>query len=47
MMMAGMLEACMVVTTDMGVTGDSRRTTRPKYTTKNRIPGREEANTQC
>lgn len=42
MMMAGMLEACMEVTTDMEVTGDSTRTRMPKYTTRNRRPGREE-----
>lgn len=50
MMMAGMLEACMEITTDMGVTGESRRTSKPKYTTRNRKPGREETNTgegQC
>lgn len=45
MMMAGTLEACMEVTTDMGVTGDSTRTSRPKYTTRNRRPGRAETNT--
>ena len=42
MMMAGILEACMDVTTDMGVTGDSARTRRLKYTTRNRRPGRED-----
>lgn len=41
--MAGMLDACMVVTTDRGVTGDSSRTTREKYTARNRSPGREDA----
>ncbi len=29
-MMAGILEACMVVTTDIGITGESRTANRPK-----------------
>lgn len=45
MMMAGMLEACIEVTTDMGMTGDSRRTSKAKYTNRNRRPRREETNT--
>lgn len=41
MMIAGILDACIEVTTAMGVTGDSRRTSRPKYTMTKRTPGRE------
>lgn len=42
MMIAGMLKACMEVTTDIGVTGDRSRTSRLKYITMNRRPAREE-----
>lgn len=41
MMIAGMLKACKEVTTDIGVTGDSSRTSRIKYITMNRRPARE------
>lgn len=44
MMIAGMLEACMAMTTDMGVTGESSRATRPKYTPRNRTPRGEDNN---
>lgn len=47
MIMAGTLEACMVVTTDMGVTGDSSSNTREKYTTRNRRPGNEDTLLDC
>lgn len=36
--MVGMLEACMEVTTETGMTGDRRRPSRPKYTTKRKKP---------
>lgn len=36
--MVGMLEACMEVTTETGMTGDRRRPSRPKYTTKRNKP---------
>lgn len=36
----GMLEACMKVTTEIGVTGDRRRPNRPKYTTRSKKPAR-------
>lgn len=38
MMIAGMLDACMAMTTGIGVTGESSRATRPKYTTRNSTP---------
>lgn len=43
MMMAGMLKACMEVTAAMGVTGDSRSSSRLKYSSTNRTPAEQQS----